>query len=177
MKEIWKGVIYQGKDYSKRLEVSNLGKLRNTKNKRICNQHINKNGYFEFRTTLGSEKNMKTFKIHKCVAETFIENCNNYPIVNHIDGNKLNNYVKNLEWCTYSHNNKHAIDLKLRNYESITGTNNAKAKLTKKDIIYIRNHYIPKSRKYGSMALAKKFNVSDSTILLIIKRKRYKNIL
>lgn len=52
-------------------------------------------------------------KIHRLVAEHFIPNPNNYPCVNHIDGNIYNNDVNNLEWCTYSYNAKHAVTIGL----------------------------------------------------------------
>lgn len=51
----------------------------------------------------------KIYKIHRLVAEYFIENPNNYPVVNHIDGDKTNNVYTNLEWVTISDNTKHAI--------------------------------------------------------------------
>ena len=51
--------------------------------------------------------------VHRLVALNFIDNPNNYPVVNHIDGNKQNNNVTNLEWCTYSYNNKEAYRLGL----------------------------------------------------------------
>lgn len=54
------------------------------------------------------------YYVHRLVAEAFISNPNNLPCVNHKDGNKLNNCVDNLEWCTYSHNNKEAYKLKLK---------------------------------------------------------------
>lgn len=56
----------------------------------------------------------KLYLVHRLVAETFVENPYNYDIVNHIDGNKRNNNYQNLEWCTLSHNQRHAIKLGLR---------------------------------------------------------------
>lgn len=52
----------------------------------------------------------KSPKAHRLVAEHFLLNPNNYPCVNHKDGNKLNNNVDNLEWCTYSYNTRHSFE-------------------------------------------------------------------
>lgn len=57
---------------------------------------------------LFKDKVGKTHKIHKLVADAYIPNPNGKPIINHIDGDKKNNAVENLEWCTYSENMKHA---------------------------------------------------------------------
>lgn len=51
--------------------------------------------------------NGKSYYTHRLIAETFCPNPNNFPIVNHIDENKLNNCASNLEWCTYQHNSLH----------------------------------------------------------------------
>jgi len=50
----------------------------------------------------------KSLYVHRLVAITYVENSNNLPIVNHIDGDKNNNHFSNLEWCTQSHNLSHA---------------------------------------------------------------------
>lgn len=60
-----------------------------------------KSGYCEVKV------NGRMYRMHRLIAETFCPNPNNFPIVNHIDENKLNNCASNLEWCTYQHNNLH----------------------------------------------------------------------
>lgn len=69
---------------------------------------VDKNGY---RHAILNRRNRD---IHRIVAETFIPNPNNRPCVNHKDGNKLNNSVDNLEWCTYSENTLHAYRMGLQ---------------------------------------------------------------
>jgi len=58
----------------------------------------------------------KGYFIHRAIAFAFIENKNNYPQINHIDGNKLNNNLSNLEWCTRSQNIRHMYDTGLKPY-------------------------------------------------------------
>lgn len=62
----------------------------------------NVHGYLQL--DLRINKLRKTIYVHRLMAECFIENKDNKPCVNHIDGNKLNNQVKNLEWCTHKEN-------------------------------------------------------------------------
>jgi hypothetical protein len=102
MKEIWKDVVgYEGK-----YQISNLGRIKSLKGtQKIKKSTINNRGY---RLTLLGYKPRKSFYIHRLVAQAFIPNPNNYPQVNHIDGNKLNNCVDNLEWCSQLDNIRHA---------------------------------------------------------------------
>ena len=83
-------------------EISNCGKVRNKKTGRIRKTTINNKGYEQIIVYIN--KKPKTYYIHRLVASNFIENSNNYKEVNHLDENKLNNNVNNLEWCTYRYN-------------------------------------------------------------------------
>ena len=121
--EIWKDV----KGYERIYQVSNLGNIRSldrivsrgndkyyNRFGRILRPSLDGGGYKII--ILYNSKTKKTAKIHRLVAETFHENKNNLYCVNHIDGNKLNNNVSNLEWCTSSDNQKHAYKLGLRKF-------------------------------------------------------------
>ena len=71
--------------------------------------NINSYGYHVVSLTKHGKK--KDYKVHRLVAITFLPNPNDYECVNHIDGDKLNNDVSNLEWCTKGHNNRHAREV------------------------------------------------------------------
>lgn len=96
MIEEWKDTEYTG------YQVSNLGRVRNKKNK-ILKQQIRK-GYCDVGLHINKQKQPKLVKVHRLVAEAFIPNPNNYPVINHKDENKQNNCVDNLEWCNYKYN-------------------------------------------------------------------------
>lgn len=110
---IWKRLIYQGKDLGDYYLVSDTGEIINAKTDLIRKKNINHEGYYFISISLGSREDKPTIKCHRAVAESFIPNPHNYPVVNHKDGNKLNNNIDNLEWCTYSENNKHAFKIGL----------------------------------------------------------------
>lgn len=102
MKEIWQEI----KETEGRFLISNYGRIKNKKSQIVRKFRINTGGYY--RINMWSEDKNKTFRVHQLVAKYFIDNPNNFPFINHKDGNKLNNHVNNLEWCTPSQNNKHA---------------------------------------------------------------------
>lgn len=95
--EIWKTI----KDTDGHYEVSSLGRVRNAKTKRVLKAKITNMGYESVELAHGI---YKWFSVHRLVAEAFLENPSNLPIVNHKDENKKNNKVENLEWCTTQYN-------------------------------------------------------------------------
>lgn len=88
--------------------VSNTGLIKTIKSNKIHSQFERYDGYMQ--ATLHSKGKGKNFKVHRLVAMMFLENENNLPYVNHKDGNKKNNNVDNLEWCTPRQNNLHAVE-------------------------------------------------------------------
>ena len=102
MQEIWKSIPNLN-GYL----ISNLGRVYSNKRKKIISQHNNEKGYL--RVTLYDNKQSKVFRVHRLVAQTFLNNPNNYEEINHIDGNKHNNCVNNLEWCNHLHNMQEAF--------------------------------------------------------------------
>lgn len=101
MKEKWKNIT----DYEELYQVSNLGKIKNVKRNKIKKATLNKDGYYVVKLSKNNKK--KVYLIHRLVAKEFIENKNNYDIVNHKDENKINNKAENLEWCTTKYNNNY----------------------------------------------------------------------
>lgn len=109
MKETWKDI----KDYEGLYQISSWGRVKSMKRyaqghgtKDLRNEMIlkteNQNGYK--RIVLTKDRYRKKFSVHRLVAEAFIPNPNNYPIINHKDENRSNNCVDNLEWCTHEYN-------------------------------------------------------------------------
>lgn len=171
--EVWKDVIFRGKNYGEFYKISSQGRLFGVKTGKIRKIHINKKGYCLVGVSFGSRSDKTTWKIHQLVAEAFIPNPNNYPIPNHKDGNKLNNFVDNLEWCTYKYNTQHAIKNGLISYDSVISKDR---KLSDDDALYILNNYKPRHKKYGCRALSRKYNVDHTVIERIIHGKTYKNV-
>lgn len=112
----------------------------------------------------------KHFFVHRLVAQAFIPNPLNKPEVNHINGDKTDNRVENLEWCTRSENQQHACRTGLQK----VGEKSLHAKLTNDQATWIRAVYTPYSKEFGAAALSRKFNVSPKTILNAATNLTYK---
>lgn len=176
--EIWKEVIgFEG------YKVSNLGRVmvmdrvkyinnipRKMKN-RIMSVQTHHSGYCNI--TLVNNNLKKTFTIHRLVALTFIDNPNNLKTVNHINGDKKDNRITNLEWMSQLENNKHArlTGLKDNHY----GENNPKSILNKDQVLEIREFY-SKNKQTKKKDLAKKYNISLSCLVHIINKTSWKDI-
>ena len=94
-------------------EVSNTGKVRNIQTKQELKLQYTTTGYLYITIRNYEGKARKHLRVHQLVAKAFIDNPRKLSYVNHIDGNKTNNLLCNLEWCTHSENMKHAWDLGL----------------------------------------------------------------
>ena len=122
MSEIWKTAVYDGEIYEELYKVSNLGKIlslnyRNTGKAKLMTPVEDTDGYL--RVQLSKNGEYKTCKVHRLVAEVFLENPENLPEVNHKDEDKTNNFVflnedgsvdkekSNLEWKTHRDNINH----------------------------------------------------------------------
>ena len=158
--EEWRSI----KDYEGYYEVSNKGRVRSKY--RILKPQLQANGYYSVRLSKNNIVQMK--RVHRLVAETFIANPCNRNQVNHIDGNKLNNNVENLEWVTPSENTQHSYDNNLQ--KKPVGVLNSQAKLNWEKVREIR----ALKDKYSRKELAQLFNVSVGTIGDIINERTWK---
>lgn len=171
----WKSV----EGYEDIYEVSRTGVIR-----RLDRYVTNKNGVTSFLKGCSSISQSlslgyprvsllgRSEKVHRIVATAFLDNLNNYNQVNHIDGNKLNNNVNNLEWCTGKQNVAHAYKKGLRT--PTKGTIHGMSKLSEKDVIEIRQMASEGGLK--NYEIADLFNINTSTITKIVKRRTWRHI-
>lgn len=167
-------------------EISNFGRVRTLSRKiryvhavtgqehyrqtehRFLKCHFNKRTGYKF-YQLYRDKKMFNRPVHSLVAETYLKKEPHHDTVNHKDGNKLNNLVDNLEWCTNEYNHTHATQNGLKSNGSSVGT----SKLDERCVYAIKNLLMDGFSKYK---IAKWFGVSRATIILISQGKTWKHI-
>jgi len=167
MNEIWKS-------FNSEVDVSNFGNVRTIDRKvKYLDKYINAKG-----KTLKPAKDKKgylrvafkhlgkhtTFKVHRLVAETFLSNELNKPMVNHKDGNKQNNRIENLEWVTNSENIKHAFDNGL-----IKAKRSIDSHRTKRTKEQIEQMYLLRKLGMSYKSIADKLGVCKSVAMRNIK--------
>lgn len=165
--EIWKDIP----GFENHYQASNLGNIRSLKTMfpRILKQHENEDGYLIVSLYVYGYR--RTKKVHRLIAETFIENPENKPEINHLDEVKSNNFVENLEWSTRFENNNHG----LRNEKSRNSLLNGS--LSKKVYQYDMDLNLIKVWESSSEAGRNGFNFSNICSCCRGERKTHKNFI
>jgi len=167
--EIWKEI----KEYEGIYEASNTGLIRSidreskhniaittfVRKGKLLNSTPKKSGYL--RVFLSKNNKVKTFYVHRLVAECFLEKTNNKNQVNHLNGIKSDNRIENLEWCTKTENIKHGFDTGLLN----CGEKSIFSKLNEEKVLQIVDL---RKKGYKLIELSEKFDVTKMTIMRIL---------
>lgn len=160
------------------LTISNDGTVFNTKTRREIGTRSKETGY----KAIGYKKGGKTKHalVHRLVHILYNDGfTEEQPYCNHKDGDKGNNHHSNLERCSYSENNEHAILNGLRDntnfasYERYKGEQNCFSKIKNYQAKEIREKY--STRRFSHRDLALEYGLAHTTIGRIIRRERYKN--
>jgi len=153
---VWKECTVNNK-----YEISDDGDVRRKETGKILKQKLDKSNILMVNLSFGKRGQSKYYIVHRLVAEAFIPNPENKPWVKHIDGNIINNNVKNLKWT----------DAKFITQPQ--GENSYNSKLTKKQVEYCRRAYKPRDKQFGLSALSNKFNVAKSTMHYALNNVTY----
>lgn len=169
--EIWK----TPKGFSRYL-CSNFGRIKSIKHRATNRQGLIKQavsgGYYKS-VYFDDNGKYNSINSHRIICLAFYPNDNYKQLeVNHIDGNKLNNNIENLEWCTRQENIKHSIDNKLQ--KVFKGEEIGNSKLKEWQVLEIRAKFKP--RVYGRKKLALEYNISEATIKEVVNRHTWKHI-
>lgn len=178
--EIWKDIIgfegiYQISDLGRvksleRVIMRSDGKPYPVRQRIIAvNKYFDSTGNGYLGVCLIFKGKRKTKHIHRLMAESFLSNPNNHPQLNHIDGNKFNNVLSNLEWCTASENVKHAYRTGLK-----LPTRLSKTHLKEFEIREIKR--LAKNKLMRQIDIAKKYKCSVATVSSIKNGTRHGNI-
>jgi hypothetical protein len=169
--ELWKDIA----GYENRYQVSDYGRVRSLRRKYrkediMLKQIIDYKGY----STVGLTMNCKTkfFKVHRLVAQSFLDNPLCKPQINHINCIKDDNSLENIEWCTNGENQLHAYKNKRK--FGMSGEDNPNSKLKKNDVIEIRRLYRDKEKT--QVQIAKEYKLNYNTVNYIINYRLWRLI-
>lgn len=180
IEEIWKDVPFYEGIYC----VSNLGNVKSLarlksnqynsfeKPESILKFRRTKKGYYN--VMLYKNGNSKSFPVHRLVLMAFDRLPKEKEQGNHINGIKNDNRLENLEWTNNSGNQLHAFAMGLN--KPRYGEDNNKTKLTKEQVLMIREEYQFGVRGFGAYSMGKRYGVGKAAILSIIKRKSWAHI-
>lgn len=177
--EIWKSIP----GFEGYYEASNFGRIRSLdryvqlegqygrytrfKPGKIMTPKFDGRGMY-LQVVLSKNGNHRKHLVHRLIAFTFIENPYNLPEVNHIDEDKTNNCVSNLEWCDHKYNNNYGSKA-----TASRGQKNSQNKFSEDVIKEIRRIHKPGDPEFGTMGLSKKFGISPPHVSAIIHGKRW----
>jgi hypothetical protein len=167
----WSSVV----GYEGLYEVSDSGMVRRIPGYRCPNYRVlssNLNTYGYPKVHLCKENKRKTRNIHRLVAEAFIPNPGNKPQVNHINGDKEDNRVENLEWVTPKENTQHALKRGLANKRE--GSHNGYSKLNEEDVKEI---FSLRQKGFSNSEISNRFNVDPSLISKVCGKTIWKHVL
>jgi hypothetical protein len=153
-------------------QVSKDGRVFSIRHQCFLKDYSNGTGYRKVNLYDRSGKQHKVY-VHRAVAEAFLPNPTGMKEVNHIDCYKTNNAVWNLEWCTRHGNLIHSY----RKGKKRTGEGHGMHKLTCEQVRAIREEYVYGSKEHGTMALAKKYGVHQSTVAAITSGRHWKGVI
>ena len=173
--EMWQPI----ENYEGLYWISSHGRIRSsTRNNsyaKIFFPSKNCNGYFL--ATLTKDGKSKKLLAHRLVAKAFIPNPSEYDCINHIDCNRMNNKVENLEWCTRAMNNAHSKEMGRLGGGGQIGSKHKSAKLNEYEVLKIKQLIAMSKRPVELIKeISNQYNVSETTIRDIRSGRRWKHV-
>ena len=148
--------------------INEFGQVFSSKTNKLLKYHKHGIGYIS--VCIKRDNKFRHYSIHRLLAETFLPNPESKPCVNHKNGIKSDNRLENLEWSTYSQNNKHAFDLKLNN--AVVGSKRHTSTVDEETILKIRKM----NETMNFSQISKELNLGYTLVRNACLKKSWKHI-